>query len=327
MRRQLRSDAAMAVTILVLAASLTASGYVLLQRWLVQDQLRRSFGFEDALGALAALVGGAVVLWWLASLLLAVVSGLLALGGRRRSAELTGRLAPRFMRRLILAMLGFNLLAGPLAQASEPPIDPLWQPTVRVATAPTAPDTPDTSSVGMSASSSTGSVRPDRSSPDGAGAPSGPAGPSAVSPLWQPQAPLVSPGPLAPPSIRAIFPIAGAPARAAPGAASLSNSPGRSSDSRDQTSEPSGRAAEPSDRTAEPSGRAAEPSDRGVLGPGTDVAVRAGDTLWTLAAVQLGPLATDLEIAEHWPRWFQVNRAAIGNDPNLLLPGQILRAP
>jgi nucleoid-associated protein YgaU len=55
--------------------------------------------------------------------------------------------------------------------------------------------------------------------------------------------------------------------------------------------------------------------------------VRAGDTLWTLAAVQLGPLATDLEIAEHWPRWFQVNRAAIGNDPNLLLPGQILRAP
>lgn len=304
MRRQLRSDAAMALTILVLAASLTASGYVLLQRWLVQDRLRRSFGFEDALGALAALVGGAVVVWWLASLLLAVVSGLLALGGRRRSAELTGRLAPRFMRRLILAMLGFNLLAGPLAQASEPPIDPLWQPTVRVATAPaTAPDTP---SAGLSASSSTGSARPDRSSPDGAPASPGPAGPPAVSPLWQPQAPLVSPGPLAPPSIRAIFPIAGAPEPAAPGAASPRKSAGRSPVSRNQ---------------------AAEPSDRGVLGPGTDVVVRAGDTLWTLAAVQLGPLATDPEIAEHWPRWFRVNRAAIGNDPNLLLPGQILRAP
>ncbi|MDQ6752360.1 MAG: hypothetical protein M3017_02850 [Actinomycetota bacterium] len=261
----------MALTILVLAASLTASGYVLLQRWLAQDRLRRSFGFEDALGALAALVGGAVVVWWLASLLLAVVSGLLALGGRRRSAELTGRLAPRFMRRLVLAMLGFNLLAGPLAQASEPPIDPLWQPTVRVATAPaTAP------------------------------------GPPAVSPLWQPQAPLVSPGPLAPPSIRAIFPPAGAPAPTTPGTASPNTSAVRTPVSRNQ---------------------AAEPFDRGVLGPGTDVVVRAGDTLWTLAAAQLGPLATDVEIAEHWPRWFQVNRAAIGNDPNLLLPGQILRAP
>ena len=40
-----------------------------------------------------------------------------------------------------------------------------------------------------------------------------------------------------------------------------------------------------------------------------------------MAAAQLGPLATDLEIAQLWPRWFQANRAVIGSDPNLLLPG------
>jgi nucleoid-associated protein YgaU len=64
--------------------------------------------------------------------------------------------------------------------------------------------------------------------------------------------------------------------------------------------------------------------------PGTvqhEVAVRAGDSLWTIAARALGPEASDVEIALEWPRWFEANRASIGNDPDVLLPGQILRAP
>lgn len=57
------------------------------------------------------------------------------------------------------------------------------------------------------------------------------------------------------------------------------------------------------------------------------VVVRAGDSLWRLAAEQLGPLATDADIAAHWPRWYELNRAVIGADPHLIIPGQVFEAP
>lgn len=59
----------------------------------------------------------------------------------------------------------------------------------------------------------------------------------------------------------------------------------------------------------------------------TTATVMAGDSLWTLAARQLGPLATDLEVARQWPRWHALNRAVIGPDPGLIRPGQVLRIP
>lgn len=57
------------------------------------------------------------------------------------------------------------------------------------------------------------------------------------------------------------------------------------------------------------------------------VVVRRGDTLWDLARRDLGPDATDAEIAESWPRWHAANRRVIGPDPGRLRPGQILRRP
>lgn len=57
------------------------------------------------------------------------------------------------------------------------------------------------------------------------------------------------------------------------------------------------------------------------------VVVRRGDTLWAIAARHLGPGATDADIAEQWPRWWQANRSRIGDDPDRLLPGQVLVAP
>ena len=57
MRSQMRADAATALTILVLASALAASGSTLLNRWLTQDQLGRSFGFEADV-ALAGLAAG-----------------------------------------------------------------------------------------------------------------------------------------------------------------------------------------------------------------------------------------------------------------------------
>jgi nucleoid-associated protein YgaU len=55
--------------------------------------------------------------------------------------------------------------------------------------------------------------------------------------------------------------------------------------------------------------------------------VQRGDTLWTIAARHLGPGASDAEIAQAWPAWFDANRGVIGDDPDLILPGQVLRAP
>lgn len=57
------------------------------------------------------------------------------------------------------------------------------------------------------------------------------------------------------------------------------------------------------------------------------VTVVAGDTLWDLAAAQLGSLATDAECAELWPQWYELNQSVIGPEPDRLLPGQILRVP
>lgn len=58
-----------------------------------------------------------------------------------------------------------------------------------------------------------------------------------------------------------------------------------------------------------------------------EVVVAPGDSLWSLAAARLGPLATAAEIAEAWPAWFDANRPTIGDDPCLLIPGQVLHPP
>ncbi len=83
-----------------------------------------------------------------------------------------------------------------------------------------------------------------------------------------------------------------------------------------------------------PPPRVAPPVDSVVLGslrasvtPQEEIVVRRGDTLWDLAARHLGPNAGDAEIAAAWPQWHEANRATIGDDPDLLLPGQLLRPP
>jgi nucleoid-associated protein YgaU len=57
------------------------------------------------------------------------------------------------------------------------------------------------------------------------------------------------------------------------------------------------------------------------------VVVREGDSLWALAARELGAGATSEAIAARWPEWYAANRHVIGDDPNLILPGQVLRVP
>ena len=58
-----------------------------------------------------------------------------------------------------------------------------------------------------------------------------------------------------------------------------------------------------------------------------EVVVLRGDTLWSIAAKDLGPVASDVDVARHWPKWYAANKDVIGADPALVVPGQILQAP
>jgi nucleoid-associated protein YgaU len=55
--------------------------------------------------------------------------------------------------------------------------------------------------------------------------------------------------------------------------------------------------------------------------------VLRGESLWSIAAAELGPGVSDSAIAARWPHWYAANRAVIGPDPDVLLPGQVLQSP
>ena len=55
--------------------------------------------------------------------------------------------------------------------------------------------------------------------------------------------------------------------------------------------------------------------------------VRPGDTLWAIAAADLGGRADAARISAHWHRIHELNLAVIGSDPDLIHPGQQLRMP
>ena len=57
------------------------------------------------------------------------------------------------------------------------------------------------------------------------------------------------------------------------------------------------------------------------------VVVAAGDSLWSLAAGALGAGATDAEVTAEWHRIHELNRGVVGDDPDLIHPGQRLLLP
>jgi nucleoid-associated protein YgaU len=52
--------------------------------------------------------------------------------------------------------------------------------------------------------------------------------------------------------------------------------------------------------------------------------VVSGDTLWGLAAAELGPGASDAKISRAWQQIYARNRTVVGPDPSFLLPGELL---
>lgn len=57
------------------------------------------------------------------------------------------------------------------------------------------------------------------------------------------------------------------------------------------------------------------------------VVVRPGDTLWHLAAADLSPTVGPAAVTRRWHRLHTLNRAVIGDDPDLIHPGQRLQLP
>jgi nucleoid-associated protein YgaU len=64
-----------------------------------------------------------------------------------------------------------------------------------------------------------------------------------------------------------------------------------------------------------------------VAPPPSEVVVHTGDSLWAIAQRELGTAATQRQVARAWPRWWSANRDVIGDDPDVIHPGDRLTAP
>src|ERR687890_2675914 len=56
--------------------------------------------------------------------------------------------------------------------------------------------------------------------------------------------------------------------------------------------------------------------------PTTRLVVEPGDSLWSISEEHIGPGATPPQIAYEVERTFELNRDQIGENPNLIFPGQ-----
>ncbi|WP_432565604.1 LysM peptidoglycan-binding domain-containing protein [Kineococcus sp. SYSU DK003] len=70
----------------------------------------------------------------------------------------------------------------------------------------------------------------------------------------------------------------------------------------------------------------AAPAPERTSGEG-ELVVHRGDSLWSLAEARCGPDATRGEVFAEQHRLYTANADVIGDDPDLLLPGQVLRLP
>lgn len=136
MMRQQRADLAMNAAILLLGASLVFSGYSLLHLHQRVFGTAGQLDLPELLAVGAAGCGVALLAWWLLAMSCAVIAAIAQTKGADRVASVSGAFAPAFMGRVVITVLGLNLLAAPLANAADSPgVDPRWHGTA-VATAP-----------------------------------------------------------------------------------------------------------------------------------------------------------------------------------------------
>ncbi|HXH80446.1 LysM peptidoglycan-binding domain-containing protein [Nocardioides sp.] len=90
---------------------------------------------------------------------------------------------------------------------------------------------------------------------------------------------------------------------------------------------PAGRAQEPRPATAPRPTVRHTPPVAAATGRPEPITVRTGDSLWSIAQADLGPDAGLHDVDERWRALYAANRAEIGDDPDLITPGQQLRPP
>ncbi|MFE8884894.1 LysM peptidoglycan-binding domain-containing protein [Pseudarthrobacter enclensis] len=305
-----RADLGYALAMPALGLLLSYAGSGLVGQWQEAANRGGTPSLEGLLGIACAGSGTLLLAWWLLSLAAAAAAVLLGKRGNARAAAAVLRLPPAFIRRLAVASLSLHLVSGPAAYADDSIPGPHWMPmqehsasAQRTTPPPAEPGIPVTADMDAIAYAGTGQS---------------PA--SGVQEAAVGAAPLPSPEPTI-----GRFPVSasdGSGGNEAPVASEVQPAWQPSA----PPVEP-GLLAAPGIRSADTvAGPATGQTTQGIQGTGK-VAVLAGDTLWDIVSDQLGPGASDVEVALEWPRWYEANRLVIGNNPDMLLPGQLLQPP
>lgn len=254
---------------------------------------------DAAVGVLVLAAGACAAAWttaWMALTLCCIVAA--QAGARRERLErVTLRLAPAVARRFVAAAIGATLAVGAMpahAQDTIPVADVGWQ----VSSERAAPAT----DVGTAESPG---LRP----PAPSGRVASPPAPAAHELTSAPE-----------PAGRATSRVPRSPGKATP--ADSSTRASESALATERVQHPVAGSREPTRASGSTQRRAAAEAPSGET-----VTVRAGDTLWALAASALGAHATDAAVAQEWPLWHDANRELLGDDPNLIRPGDVLSVP
>lgn len=316
---------------------------------------------DAALDGAALTVAAAGV--WLMLGWASVICGLAAVaripgGFGRWGRAILGSIAPAAIRRVLIAGVGVSVVAGAAACAVQEPLGGPSRPTAPAASpAATAAPTPTNPCPAMypTADSITGGGARSGTAVRGVPSPAGAA--ESPDPDWPVQRPGSGPDvdvdwpdpPVSAPSRAdplAVTPHSGEPA---PGGSHTATAHSPTSTPRPSQFGPTRRsstahpdaARRPAPQSAAPQSGAAQTgapqtgaaqagaaqSSAPHSGSPRVVIVHRGDSLWKLAARDLGPGADDAHVDAAWRRWYAANREVIGGDPNLIEPGQRLQSP
>jgi len=150
------------------------------------------------------------------------------------------------------------------------------------------------------------------------GAPSASPRPAVSSAFPVVPAPVLAPLPLVPDLDR---PAARAPAPASAAAPAAPPAPGSLAAPAAPPAPGSLAAPAAPPAPARPSAPLASPATKPVV-------VHTGDSLWSIARAELpSDGRSDAAVAASWPRWWRTNYAQIGDNPNVIQPGQQLTPP
>ncbi|GEA79771.1 hypothetical protein CUD01_02150 [Cellulomonas uda] len=340
-----------AATLAVAALTAAVVAVALVLAALAAAQPDRPLAVQDVVNVAVAALGAAVAAWLAVSCALgsACVAGRLVGAGWRSGEALLRRCAPVVVRRAVAGAVGASLGLGLVATGAQAaPVDPAPVAVSVADEAPSDPPAPRTGADGVAEGTLEGPSRGSGVVPVGSvavdsvrdtgTAPQAPVGaPDPASPAlgWPVTAPTdgTSPTQGTAPADGALPPDGPAPAPVAAGwvptsGAAADGAGGRTDGATGDRARGASAAAQSAGQTAGRSGDRGPATAPDGGADGADVVVvEAGDSLWSIAAAHLPRGASDAQVAAAWPRWYEANRDVVGDDPDVLQPGQQLTAP